>query len=305
MAKRTSKRKSKSKSRKKSSGGFLSRFTLPEAITNFGARRWLSPAAWTGGAIALVVGWIIGIPRLENAVAAGAWPPAVAIEFADLPVWVEGDLLAMLETTAAEHVSGDPLSQGDLTRVRDALLNTAWFERVDQVRRVQVDVISIEATFVRPFAVIRDAAGDHLVDRTGTLLPMSYPAVTDEEARASVRRFVITGVHFNRPQQPGRPWEGADVTAALRLLRLIDTRPWFSQVSTIDASRYLADETLVIETDIGARITWGSAPGEEPPGEVPSEGKIAYLDAAHEQFERIDRGHQGELYFLHKGYIAR
>jgi hypothetical protein len=301
MAKRKNKRKKTS-----SGGGLLARLALPEGLMSLPpAGRWLGPATWTGFAIALVVGWIVGVPRLEHSVAASARSDVATVEFIDLPVWVEGDLLAMLETTAVAHVSGDPLDRSDLARVREALLDTAWFDDIRQVRRTRADRLVVDAAFVRPFAVIRDETGDHLVDRTGTLLPMSYPVNADDAARASVRRFVITGVHFDRPARPGRSWEGDDVTASLRLLRLIDTRPWFSQVAALDAGRYLADGTLVIVTDIGARITWGSAPGEEPPGEVPSEGKIAYLDTAWEQFERIDRGHDGELYFLHKGYIAR
>ena len=138
---------------------------------------------------------------------------------------------------------------------RVALLATGWFDDVIQVRRVNAGVIEVTTTFVHPAAVIRDADGDHLVDAAGRLLPRSYPH------GGAIHPLVITGVHYDRPQRPGAAWEGADLTAALRLLRLVDSRDWRAQIAEIDATRYLAEETLVIRTDRGARIIWGSAPG--------------------------------------------
>ena len=44
---------------------------------------------------------------------------------------------------------------------------------------------------------------------------------------------IIVGAAFDRPLRPGAQWDGADVTSALRLLRLIDTRRWRGQVSAL------------------------------------------------------------------------
>ena len=154
------------------------------------------------------------------------------------------------------------------------------------------------ATFVTPAAVVRDGEGDHLVDPSGRLLPRTFPHGGAEH------QLVITNVRFPRPQRPGSQWEGADVTAALRLLRLIDGKPWRQQIAAIDTSRYLAEEVLVIRTDLGASIIWGSAPGEESGLEVAADGKLAYLDKAFEEFNRIDTGYDGELRFYEQGYFA-
>ena len=115
---------------------------------------------------------------------------------------------------------------------------------------------------------------------------------------------MITNARFDRPQRPGLQWDGADVSAALRLLRHIAGKPWREQVASIDTSRYLTEEVLVIQTDLGASIIWGSAPGAETGLEVSAEGKLAYLDKAWQEFNRIDTGYDGELRFYEQGYFA-
>ena len=184
--------------------------------------------------------------------------------------------------------------------VRDALLATGWFESVPQVRRVSDDFVLIDGRFMTPFALVRDAEGDHLIDPYGRLMPRTYAKGT-----GPAQKVVIEGVHFDRPAQGGVQWEGMDITAALRLLRLIDERIWRSQVSAVDVARYLPDEVLSLKTDRGAEIIWGSAPGEEQALEVLAERKLAYLDKAYEEFDRIDMGYAGEWYFLQEGFIAK
>lgn len=261
-------------------------------------RRPMLGAAWSLAAVGVAAAWIVGVPKLEARAAEAAWVEDVTIEFANLPVWVNGDLLAMLDLTTRHQIGGDPFRRGDLTAARTALLNTGWFDAVHQVRRRRADEVVVEATFVTPAAVVRDDEGDHLVDPSGRLLPRTFPHGGAE------RQLVITNAHFPRPERPGLPWNGADVTAALRLLRVLDGKPWRGQVAAIDASRYLAEEVLVIRTEIGARIVWGSAPGEESGLEVPANGKLAYLDKAFEEFNRIDTGYDGELRFYEQGYFA-
>ena len=286
MARRSPKKKPKSRGGKR---------RLAAALDAVGAWPWPTirrasiAAAWLAGIALLAGAWIIGVPRLENTVADIAWRQDVTVEFENLPKWVNGDLLAMLELTARGQLSGDPLAPHELAAVRYALLETGWFESVRQVRRTRADRISVTATFARPFAVIRDRQGDHLVDPTGRLLPRSY-------GRGQAEQFVvIDGVHFDRPQRPGVQWEGADVTAALRLLRLIDTRSWAHQVSAIDAGDFLSRESLTLVTEHGTNIIWGSAPGAEAPGEATAERKLTYLDYQAEHMGHINRGYDGDL----------
>jgi hypothetical protein len=284
--------KARRKKSKGSAGALATRFASLGRVNWTAARRFAAAAAWVLALAAVIAAWGLGVPRLLRSVAAEAGGGDITIEFAGMPRWVNGELAAMLVLTAQRHLSDDPFRQEDLLLVRDALLNTGWFESIEQVRRVRTDFVQVRGTFVRPFAVIRDAEGDHLVDPYGRLLPRSYP---QDEAE---RFIVITGAHFDRPQRPAVQWDGEDITAALRLLRLIDSEPWLDQVRAIDAGDYFdrADGGgLVIVTDRGSRIVWGSAPGEETAGEATAERKLSYLAYQAEHQGHIDGGYEGEL----------
>jgi hypothetical protein len=137
--------------------------------------------------------------------------------------------------------------------------------------------------------VVRDSDGDHLVDSGGKLLPMKF----EKGSRPDV--IAITGAHFPRPQRLGMQWEGADVTAGLNLLRLINSKPWRRQVVEIDVKGYLTDGPIRVKTDKGCWIIWGGAPGEEPALEVLAEGKLHRLDFLFASHGRIDGGNTGEL----------
>lgn len=291
----------KKKTRKKARGGptLLARIRASLASLPWPAQGpYWRGAAWLVGLGGLTAAAVIGVPRLQASVVGTLPATDVTIEFIDRPAWVHGDLLDWLDITARPPLTGSPLDSGGLIAAREALLDTGWFDAVEQVRRHAGGRVTIEAIFVTPAAVVRDGAGDHLVDFAGRLLPRTYPRDGAEH------QLVITGAHFDRPARPGVQWDGADVSAALRLLRVIDARPWRGQVEAIDAGGYLADETLVLVTDLGARIIWGSAPGDESGLEVTNERKLGYLDTAYREFGRIDTGHDGPLRFYERGYFS-
>jgi hypothetical protein len=292
MAKRKSKSKSKSKSRKKAST--RERIPLGERLAEVDwlrVRRVSHALVWVLGVAALVAAAVFGGPRLEAVAAARTTvnPTTIEIRFLNPPAWMNGDLEAMLDHTARQHLTGDPFARLDLVAARQSLIDTGWFEEVRQVRRRRADLVEVEASFVRPFAIVRDADGDHLVDPTGRLLPRSYPA------GGKPSFIAISGVRFDRPSRAGLQWEGADVTAALRLLRLIHDRPWLGQVASIDTARFLGDQTLILVTDRGCRIIWGREPGAESVSEVPAARKLQYLDYHYQEHRHIDRGFAHEL----------
>jgi hypothetical protein len=261
-------------------------------------RRMLVAAAWLLGCVAIVGGWIQGVPALRAAVAADARAERVTVEFLDRPAWVRGDLLELLEATAIRQLTGDPFDRENLAVTRDALMSTGWFESIEQVRRVSASHVEVRATYVTPAAVVRDGEGDHLVTAAGRLLPRSYPHDGASE------QLVITGVHFERPQRPGAAWDGLDIRAALRLVDRLSGVAWRAQIESIDAGAFLDEQRLTIVTDLGARIAWGSAPDDEMALEIDADRKIAYLDRAYEDFGRIDTGYAGTLRFYDRGYFA-
>ena len=102
--------------------------------------------------------------------------------------------------------------------------------------------------------------------------------------------IAIVGARFDRPAQAGNAWEGADVAAAMRLLRTLYEQPWWQQVASLDVSSYLSDQSLTLVTDRGCLITWGRIPGEEMAAEVPCSRKLDYLQHHHSRYGHIDRG---------------
>jgi len=163
---------------------------------------------------------------------------------------------------------------------------------------VSEDLVEINAKFVSPYTVIRDKDGYHLVDPTGKLLPRSYPA--DRQTNF----IAIANPHFKRPARPGQVWEGADIAAGLKMLRLIAQHEWKSQVVEVDVSGYTRDEPIKLKTDGDCLINWGSAPGEERALEVLTDGKIDRLNYLFKTYRRIDGGHVGGLDITNQKYVA-
>ncbi|MCL4211815.1 MAG: hypothetical protein HRU76_10375 [Phycisphaeraceae bacterium] len=264
---------------------------------------------WIAGLGGLGFGAVYGYPELRSYAASKLSVEAIEIRLPPLPAWLEvldtgeqtgrtvefvngvkARIIEEISTAARARLGRDPLVRGDLIATRESLMATGWFQSVDSIRRDQPGLVVIEATFVQPFTMVRDAQGSHLVDEQGRLLPLHYPA----KSRLA-RLPVITGVRFARPSQPGMKWEGKDVAAALRLVSFLErpddrgARPWLSQIVEVDASEYNRTEALWLTTNKGARLLWGRPPGEERGIEVPATTKFAYLEQLHRDYGRVDR----------------
>lgn len=195
-----------------------------------------------GGVLGL---WTLGVPRLATYASQTQYAQDVEIRFVNTPAWLNDDLQASLCKTARSQLTGDPLRRADLVAAGDALLRTGWIRRIRQIRRVNPGLVQIDAQFAEPFAVVRDAEGDHLVDDAGRLMPRTFPL------GGSAKLIPIIGVELDRPANPGSLWDGADLTAALRLLRYVNDKPWRHQTAAIDVSGYLDDWPMTLLTDRG------------------------------------------------------
>jgi hypothetical protein len=249
-------------------------------------------AGWITLGLALVAGWILGVPRLEAHATSRHMARQIEIRFEGAPEWAAGEIVESLQAAARAELSPDPLRQDDLVRVRSALMASGWLDAVDQVQRVDPGLVSVSGRFARPAAVLRkhDASLDHLLDERGRLLPRTYPAGTSELT-------AIIGSWSTLPALPAAPWVAQEAKVGLDLLELLRNRPWRAQVREIHVSRDAAGSTisLSIVTDRGSTIVWGKQPGREGAGEVPAERKIQYLDYHHEHYGHIDRGLTQEL----------
>lgn len=242
--------------------------------------RWAIAATW-GLAGLGVVGWFAGKGALEDRVAELRTQPLM-IDFAwpqlgDDPTrtWMPVSERERLENIAAQSLTTDIFDHESLELTRDSLLATGWFDRVDAVRREPDGVVSIEARWRVPTAVVRQGAHDYVVSRGGVRLPIRYRA---GEAGSALR--YIEGMSGGLPS-PGAKWIGGEVEAALELLaslreRFDGTRVW-TQVAGVDTRRFSVDGELSIVTNEGSLVVWGSAPGHEAPGEQASALKLDRL----------------------------
>lgn len=247
------------------------------------ARRLIRPGLWVA-AIAGVLGlWTLGVPRLATYAAQTHYAHTIKIRFVNTPAWVKDDLQASLRETVQAQLTGDPFRRADLVAAGDALLRTGWIKRIHQIRRVTPELVQIDAQFAEPFAVVRDAKGDHLVDDAGRLMPRTFPV------GGSAKLIPIIGVELDRPAKPGSLWDGADLTAALRLLRYVNDKPWRNQTAAIDVTGYLDGRPMTLLTDRGCEIVWGRGPGHQTAGEVSTAQKLQYLDYHHSEYGHIDR----------------
>lgn len=235
--------------------------------------------------------WAFGwwVPGLRHTAAAAIREGHIEVVFSDAPRWMTAADIAPLQEIVMREAGRGAYDQVGCAQARAALLESGWFTDVSQVRRTGTGDIVIDAEFAVPFALVVDAAGEHLVDADGRLLPRSYVTGTSP---AFPR---IVGASVPRPARPGQRWMGADVAAGMGLARLVESQRWRGQVTGIDVSAFKDRHVMDLLTDTGCRIVWGRAPGEEATAEVPSAQKLKYLAFLHESCGRVDAGCTSQL----------
>jgi len=199
--------------------------------------------------------------------------------------------------------SPDPLSIEPLRRVSEAAESSGWFDGPVSVVRLATGAIEVVGVWRTPRAWIRSDGVDYLVDEKGRLMPMFVAAEVERPARLAVTTSGVRpprgsdgGYDYQRPWVSERMWEG------IRLAELLREQPYAHQVRLIDS----ADRHgLVIVTDRGSRILWGSGPASFRPGERPTDEKLHHLRSFFEDPKfgnHIDAGTSG--YDLRAGYIV-
>lgn len=247
-------------------------------------------AVWCAAVGGVVYGASRGLPKLRAYAESKATidPAAVRITFSHAPAWMPAETLQSLADASHQAMANaSPLETEALQRVHQELLASGWFTRVEQVRRIATDEISVTAEFRTPYAMVRWNDEDHLIDQQGRRLPLSY---TGDGARP--RLPLILGVSMPKPAETGVIWLGSDLRAALNLTSLLRDRIWFAngQVKAIDTARYASEGIVELVTDRDTRIVWGGDPNDRSLGEMPADRKLAALDAMYQVSKRVDNG---------------
>lgn len=256
------------------------------------------------GVIIVVLGgsWAFGRGALERHVSAfETTPPAIKIEWPYVEsadgetqlTWVPAPVQKDLERMISHELTPSPFDQGALVRAAERLQSTGWFADLGAVRREAGGRVRVTGEWRVPAAVVKKDGRSHLVATDGAILRMP------EGTEPPERLYVIANPSTPAPLSDtgaiacGVPWKGEDVQASLALLKLLTGRGQVArQVAGIDLGEFGRSAKLVIVTDRGHRIVWGSPVGETLPGEVHVERKIARLEQNIRDFGRIDADQQ-------------
>ena len=245
---------------------------------------------WLGG-LAFVTGVVVALALSVDSLRARVHAPvhSVTIRFLDAPSWVGDSLHDHLTSLAAPWLLGTTLDRVALINARESLIASGCFADVMQVRRGGSSVVEIVAVFLKPRARVLDVSGPLLVDREGFVLPAGY-RIGD-----TTHLVHILNPAYAAPDTPASRWLGDDMNASLQLLDTLDGQEWFSQITAIDLGDYDMQRQLVLVTELGTRILWGSPPGRETVLEALTHEKIERLTWLHTYHGRIDQHHRGEI----------
>ena len=264
-----------------SSGGFLSRFRVPDHGSGF------ATLAITGfvilAAFALAALW----KQYSPSVIANHLISAQTIEITPTPPWIRSDIKQ--EVIVAGGLSGLSIREEDLTlRVAEAFRMHSWVAKVKRVSKKHPATVLVTLEYRQPVAMVevpdRTVAGQFIegglypIDAAGVLLPTAD--FTSERARAFPR---IAAQDAAPMSPPGAAWgdhriHDAAVTAAalapywekLDLYRII------ALAGSTDA-RGEKDVVFRLMTRGNTMILWGHAPGKEIVAEAAADKKIARL----------------------------
>jgi len=256
----------------------------------------LGRLCYVGAWLALLGGVGFGLHWCRGyALSLPAYNQPVKMNLADLPEWLQSrankhivDQIIRAAGIAGHKSLGEP----DLPlTVATNLSQCPWVRQVVSVQRRPDGVLEVRCEYRQPLAWVRLQGKCYLVDDQAVRLPGEYePALT-----AGTGLLTIIGV-ADPPPEVGRAWPGNDLTAAIRLARLIQGRPVQRQISAIVVHNY-AGRTDPLSPDIelatdrpGSIIRWGHAPGEELPTEPTAEQKLTLLEHYLQTYGRVDLG---------------
>lgn len=236
-----------------------------------------------------VVALIVGVPRLRGYLSQRSFVAAseVTLRFDNPPSWLDPTRAEELRRLVASAVGdGSAVDPARLVTAKDALMSSGWFKSVRQVSLDANGGFVADAQFRVPFALVLHGSREHLVDIDGCRLPAEWELGT----RPSKPHWVtIVNTEQGPPGEPGAHWNGADLAAALELVKLTFDRPWESHVAAIDVAKFRGDG-LMIQTAKGGFVLWGLPPSVTSAIEPPADAKLRNLDVLFARTGFIDSG---------------
>ncbi len=282
--------------------------------------------AITRGYYAVIIAMIVGVAavygmgamekRIQNGLS-GPVPTSMKIVLVGAPPSMPRSLVQQLTTALVpkDAKAGDP----HLARkVYKAALANPWIKNVadtclktDPADPTQV-IVEVRAQYRQAFAKVQWAGFDgtpEFVDIDGVRLPQDqaprYFAEAKDSAGKTLQLFYVReghvppeakyySVHYitiegaaKEPPPYGKPWEGDDVAAGLRLVKLMMTRTYGNEITTVDVRNFdgkahPSDSRLNLRAKIGkgpeTLIRFGRFEDPAADWELPTSVKMYYLD---------------------------
>ncbi len=253
---------------------------------------------------AVLVGMALGLRPLEQRAALVVslspakvrltWPMNAVTPDGRPATWLPTNNQEEIEQLAADALgdsSTETFSSDPLERVSTALALSGWFEGEPTVRRLEDNAIEVDGRWRMPGALVRYKGEDYLVSWDGKRMPPVRKAGLEKNFRVIMGPIVGPPTLSDGSPDYATAWPGEDIVASIELLQLIQDKPWFKQVSGVDASDYSAHAKLTLVTPQGTRIVWGGRPSKPLIGEVSTAQKLAHLSQLVHDHKRIDAGY--------------
>ncbi|MCG3138177.1 MAG: hypothetical protein HJJLKODD_02038 [Phycisphaerae bacterium] len=177
------------------------------------------------------------------------------IELLNLPQPLRDQVLADI----SEFVGHPWIDESLCDQLTAHLLKNGWIKSVRMITKPEPGLVRIDCEYRQPLLLVEHDEYFYLVDEEGIRLPGEY--TYDPEW------LVVQGVKMAPPGE-GKLWVGNDLHGALLLANMINSQTYNRQVAKIVVDNYggrrdRQASPLLLITDQGSRISWGSAPGEE------------------------------------------
>lgn len=277
--------------------GFLWRVAGAGAWWSAGSRERIERTVGVGLIVAMVISWFVWRGWLIDRVRDGRDQTIASVDIAwpQLPAdqgggtWLPDVERNALAARVFSVVTPDPFDQASLEAARVSLERTGWFAKVTRVERRADSSIGVEGEWRVPAALVMSGGDKYLVGMDGAPIERAVGSTFGEGG------YMIMDPRAGFPGF-GRVWEDPAVAHAIKVLAWIDGSPdrgrYGEQVRGVDLSQF-ASKGIVLVTDTGSRVVWGSPIGEEVAVTEPrAEQKLGNLAQLVERYGRIDAGHR-------------
>ncbi len=142
--------------------------------------------------------------------------------------------------------------------------------------------VRVQAAFRRPLALAEGDDGACVVDADGFVLPLA-----PERGQAAPALMLIRGVSA-AAAPPGRQWQSPDLLDALKLLRMLEGKPYLGQIACIDLRNYSGQLKDPAEPRLRMLAQQGQARTDIRMERMAADDGLDYCVSPQRQIEKLD-----------------